>query len=131
MSSIFAILHPQIQQGTNFLMFKCCWRLILSQMVLFRILQKIFKMEALLFKTTHRTTNFAKEETRKIKRDENIKRNKKARDLHIHINRKIPDVLELTNGKFLLIQLKIIINFCYVYFYIFYSLVMVMFFELL
>lgn len=55
-------------------------------------------MEALLFKTNHRTTNFSKEETRKIKRDENIKKNRKARDLHVRNNRKIPDVLELTNG---------------------------------
>lgn len=63
-------------------------------------------MEALLFKTNHRTTIFSKEETRKIKRDENIKRNKKARDLHIHTNRKIPDVLELTNGKFFSWKIK-------------------------
>ncbi|XP_066919613.1 disks large-associated protein 5-like isoform X2 [Clytia hemisphaerica] len=56
-------------------------------------------MEALLFKTNHRTTNFSKEENKKTKRDENLKRTKTARELHVQNNRKIPENLELTNDS--------------------------------
>ena len=56
-------------------------------------------MEALLFKTNHRTTNFMKEENRKIKREDNLKRTKNARGKHIQDKRKISENLELTNGE--------------------------------
>jgi len=64
------------------------------------IVLDIINMEALLFKTNHRTTNFMKEENRKTKREDNIKRTKHARGKHVQDKRKISENLELTNGEF-------------------------------
>ena len=56
-------------------------------------------MDALLFKSNLREMQFGKDESKKIKRNENKMRCKQARGTSVHHKRKIPENLEYTNGK--------------------------------
>lgn len=55
-------------------------------------------MDALLFKSNLRETQFSKDEYKKAKRAENNLRCKQARGVSVKEKRKIPENLEYSNG---------------------------------